>query len=767
MARPRRAQGWRVLGIMAVVALVLVLFPPAASALSHELTNHREVPNNACGLDTDVAGFADREEAAEVHQRSIDCVADHGIALGSEGRYHPAEPVNRGQMASFVARTLEAAGDRALPEDPGGHFGDTAGSVHEHRIDQLAEIGVVQGRTAERYDPHGTVSRAQMASFVLRAASWNHDHADAPAGDDPYFLDIEGNVHADAIRAAYELWLLEGREAGEYHPDDPVSRDAMATFLTRLLDLVHPNAYLTNNQTYVMSPMEPVDSPADQPVEVSVDASRAEYTDGPEPMPGPVRQALHLALFPCDTVTWEELPATFAGDQVAAAIGTSDNRAAYISEVNGEPVQGRAGMVANVAPQDGRITFTVASFGAQVDCAVVVAFDDRAPADELRLDAGGRPANPYGFAVVRWADGDAVVPGQWESLPDAPIGPRLNHTATWAGDRLVVWGGGDGEGVENTGAAWDPEAEEWSEVPAAPIEARWAHHAVWTGDELIVWGGSEGPDHLATCYADGARYDPAAGAWQEMAEAPGEGRCGAAVAWTGDELLVVGGHPGGGPPGPGDLHDDGVAYDPQADEWREIPAAPLAARSGTASGWTGDELIVVGGTGAEGEAFGDGAAYDPVADEWRTIAQPTIPARGGLSGAWIGDELLVFGGQDTTAGGEDRTDAAAYDPVVDTWRPIDDLPAVQSSPEVAWTGSLLYVVGGDATVGPDDDVAETPAFLAYDAGDDAWITLPDPPDVPRTNHAVAWDGTRLHLWGGQAPDEPAPAGAVWHEADGG
>jgi hypothetical protein len=393
------------LGLVGALAMTMALVPTSAGAVE-EFTNYREVPNNACDLDTPEADFTDREHAAEVHWRSIDCVADHAVAEGSDGQYHPGERVTRDQMASFVARTLEAAGDRDLPDAPDDHFQDTDGNVHEHRINQLAEVGIVAGRSADHFAPRERVSRAQMASLVLRAASWNHTgqfDSYQPAGDDDYFTDISG-VHVDNIRTGHELWLYEGRAPGEFAPHSDVRRDAMATFLTRTLDFVHPGSYQNDNQTYQLSPMEPVTAASGEPIEFSVDASRAEYTDEAEPLPGPVRQALHIALFPCGNID-TELPVTFTDedfDWVADDIARTDQGQAYISEVNGEPVEGAAGLVRNVPPEDGRIDVTLVSPTDQPDCTVAVAFDDRGPVDELRLDAAHRPANAFGFVQASW-----------------------------------------------------------------------------------------------------------------------------------------------------------------------------------------------------------------------------------------------------------------------------------------------------------------------------------------------------------------------------
>ena len=59
-------------------------------------------------------------------------------------------------------------------------------------------------------------------------------------------------------------------------------------------------------------------------------------------------------------------------------------------------------MLRNVPPQDGAITFTLVSPTDQPDCVVAVAFDDRGPLDELRLDAGNWPVNPDGFVSASW-----------------------------------------------------------------------------------------------------------------------------------------------------------------------------------------------------------------------------------------------------------------------------------------------------------------------------------------------------------------------------
>jgi hypothetical protein len=376
--------------------LSAALLAPTANAQEQRPPNHREVPNAACGQDTPQAAFPDRDAAAETHRRNVDCVAARGVAQGSDGAYQPLETVTRAQMASFVARTLEAGGHQLPPPQDQG-FEDVHDSVHRDRIRQLAEAGIVRGRTADRYEPRGEVTRAQMASYLVRAASWAHDAEYQPRGEDAYFLDIEDSVHADNVRAGYELFLFEGTRPGEYEPGRAVRRDAMATFLTRSLDLVHAGEHQSSHQTYLVAPQEPYQglAPGSQ-AEFRV-ASR--YSDvGDE-----VRQSLHLALFPCAAVDTDDLPATFAdadGSGTADGIGATDTQLAHIDTVNGQPTDGQPKLVRNAPPQDGVIELTVVSPAA--DCTVLVVFDDRPPVDELRVDARGLAANPYGIGKASW-----------------------------------------------------------------------------------------------------------------------------------------------------------------------------------------------------------------------------------------------------------------------------------------------------------------------------------------------------------------------------
>jgi Tol biopolymer transport system component len=169
-----------------------------------------------------------------VHRRSVDCLRWWGVAEGfGEGRFAPQESVTRAQMATSVVRTLEAAGE-TLPASSAPRFSDLDGSVHAQRIEQLAEAGIVQGFSDGVFAPSRPVTRAQMAAFLARAEAWRAG-AELPAVPDA-FLDDQAHVLQREINQVAAVGLSTGVHERTFAPGSIVTRGQMATFLARLLD---------------------------------------------------------------------------------------------------------------------------------------------------------------------------------------------------------------------------------------------------------------------------------------------------------------------------------------------------------------------------------------------------------------------------------------------------------------------------------------------------------------------------------------------------
>ena len=188
----------------------------------------------ACPADeTPASPFTDL--GGSVHVPGITCAAWWGVANGRTATtFEPSGAVTRAQLASFVARTLEASGLQ-LPTNPPDAFADDGASVHQPRINQLAALRVVQGRTDGTYAPEAVVTRAEMATFLVRA----HDVLAAtplPAGRDR-FTDDDASVHAGNIDKIAAAGLAGGTSPTTYAPTAAVQRGQMATFLSRTIDL--------------------------------------------------------------------------------------------------------------------------------------------------------------------------------------------------------------------------------------------------------------------------------------------------------------------------------------------------------------------------------------------------------------------------------------------------------------------------------------------------------------------------------------------------
>lgn len=170
--------------------------------------------------------------ARTAHEAGIECIVRWGVASGyPDGTYRPGQPLNRAQMATFVANAVLTAG--TLP-DPQTAFPDIGG-VHETAIRRLATAGIVNGRTDGTYGPAEPITRGQMAVFLRGAA----EHVlDRPlTGDQPAdFADVDGHVHQAAIEAVTAAGIAQGDTDGTYRPDDPVTRGQLGTFVSRLLD---------------------------------------------------------------------------------------------------------------------------------------------------------------------------------------------------------------------------------------------------------------------------------------------------------------------------------------------------------------------------------------------------------------------------------------------------------------------------------------------------------------------------------------------------
>jgi SpoIID/LytB domain protein len=173
-----------------------------------------------------------------VHFEGISCLSALEITTGTGANaFSPLQPVSRWQMAVFLIRTATALGIAVPAPVPQG-FTDLSGMGQStiDAINQLKQLGITAGTSATTFAPNATVSRWQMAHFLVRlfvAAGGTTPGAAAS------FSDLTGLTPETitAIGQLATLGITAGTGPGTYGPNDAVSREQMATFLTRLIRL--------------------------------------------------------------------------------------------------------------------------------------------------------------------------------------------------------------------------------------------------------------------------------------------------------------------------------------------------------------------------------------------------------------------------------------------------------------------------------------------------------------------------------------------------
>jgi hypothetical protein len=176
------------------------------------------------------------DDDTSVHEQDIEAIAAVGVTLGcnppDNDRFCPTSSVTRGQMAAFLHR---AFADRLTPGVEVA-FSDIAGSEFSADIEWLGSVGVTLGCNPpanDRYCPDGSVTRGQMAAFLMRALDLTQQ------GSKDFVDDDSSEFEADIERLATAGITLgcNPPDNDRFCPTESVTRQQMASFLTRALGL--------------------------------------------------------------------------------------------------------------------------------------------------------------------------------------------------------------------------------------------------------------------------------------------------------------------------------------------------------------------------------------------------------------------------------------------------------------------------------------------------------------------------------------------------
>ena len=151
---------------------------------------------------------------------------NNGIVNGVDStHFAPDASCTRAQVVTFLWR---AAGSPE-PESMSTPFTDVkSGSFYEKAAAWAYENGIVKGTTETTFAPNATVTRAQFVTFL-----WRYEDCPSSSIANPFSDVSESSVYAPAILWAAENGVTVGTGNGTFVPNGACTRAHVVTFLCR------------------------------------------------------------------------------------------------------------------------------------------------------------------------------------------------------------------------------------------------------------------------------------------------------------------------------------------------------------------------------------------------------------------------------------------------------------------------------------------------------------------------------------------------------
>ena len=146
----------------------------------------------------------------------------------TDGTVRPLSNISRAEVAAIFFRLLnEDIREENLTST--NTFADVNdGMWCNMAISTIAKLGIVKGRTAERFDPNAPITRAEFAAICARFDTSKHD-------GDSNFTDISGYWAEAEIERAASLGWVRGYTDGTFRPGNHITRAEAMTMINRVL----------------------------------------------------------------------------------------------------------------------------------------------------------------------------------------------------------------------------------------------------------------------------------------------------------------------------------------------------------------------------------------------------------------------------------------------------------------------------------------------------------------------------------------------------
>ncbi|WP_139330178.1 S-layer homology domain-containing protein [Paenibacillus odorifer] len=166
--------------------------------------------------------------------RQIQVVAAKGAIEGvGAGKFAPKSNVTRAEFSKMLIRALNLENNSAVQS-----FSDVSSTAwYAPYVAVAAEKGIITGRSAAKFDPNATITRAEMATMISRALKSINPDAKTDSTAISKFSDaakISASLR-DGVAFAASHNLVIGN-AGKFNPNDTATRAEAAVIIYRTIN---------------------------------------------------------------------------------------------------------------------------------------------------------------------------------------------------------------------------------------------------------------------------------------------------------------------------------------------------------------------------------------------------------------------------------------------------------------------------------------------------------------------------------------------------
>jgi len=173
--------------------------------------------------------FKDMPEKGNWAHDAIDWAVYYGVTAGtSANTFSPNQGCTRAQVVTFLWR---AAGEPE-PKSASNPFKDVSADAYYYKAVLWAvEKNVTAGTSATTFSPDGTCTRAQIVTFL-----WRYENEAEPKTSNNPFHDVSSDAYYyKAVLWASETGVTTGTSAATFSPDGTCTRAQVVAFLYREL----------------------------------------------------------------------------------------------------------------------------------------------------------------------------------------------------------------------------------------------------------------------------------------------------------------------------------------------------------------------------------------------------------------------------------------------------------------------------------------------------------------------------------------------------